>query len=1347
MTSDQRKAIAPRQGTVLFSALVLVGAWIWANAARLASGQNGVLTLFLGAIFAGALIFRVKPEDGRGFKLPGWGLGLLGAFGTGLALVGLIVPVHQFEWLGILMVLYSALAWSLPRRFGKDLVLALFLVYWIHPLPSQVFGPLQIAMQWMSVKLSEALLQIFNVRVWGDGFVLRTGGRMFGVPEACSGMKTAITVMLCGVGVGLLMRFRWRAMAGLLALGMVQVLILNVLRISGIVWMGMDKPEDWNDKVLHDTMGIFLLLAVALIHLDAILIRQWIRGRERMGQLEEVNDLVGEEVEKRHRWPAFWRFFFRWWKWGLVSLLGVGLVTVVVVRLTPRHRVELIRSVAQGLLTTTDYENAQRAVQAALAMDPGNDDLLTDLARIKIARGKQEEGLRIIRRKPAQARSLVERVLEARALLDLKRIPEVTGVVASFPAEARAMPGVAMVLAEFNAVLDKPSEVAVHVVKAARGIGTQEAIRNLFPYMASRNLWDSIRQVDSELPYATPLQGVIAAEARLRISDTAAAADILRRCMKEHETNPIFLNPVIRVANEWATPEWLGRFESLFLANMERLKPGDLTLAMEGAFSAGRPDLGWLAYRRLEAVAPDDPMLLIAPAEYGRKWFRFRHDVIGVPGSSSERVDIRPFLQLAGRQSPWKELWARIPLADELGGLITREGYQKRLKLCLEALVKMEAREKLDFRLQLLWGRVLGELGRWDEAHAKLDAFEAKAPRLHREFLMAHADLYKAQSAWESCFEALGEYIRLEPHPPLSVWLDIANAAMALDMGAYAMGCMEEARRDYPESEEWSLAMAGMWSFFGFDEEALFVVNRMRNPPHPSVRARLLMQTGRVMEGRRLAMVENLGDLAAPKGQSELLAPAEWTLEWRGGKIQEADYERERKAIKPYQSPFLKALNKARSAWYERRGQGPVSEVAAWEATGKDPREKAMALNELALLLLRQGRTGEADKVISRALDHMPRWSLLWRLKLLACGPAENRMALAEKAAQSCPFDSELWLALVVLKAKGGGGAEGATREVARVIEAKSQSPGTLVRAGEYWLRQGYTNAACLAAREAIRDGQGLLPAYVLGVTAAIKTKDYAWALACARGGAEQALEPWAFYKIIVGLKGRSGKADPDILRALEELSARYPQEVVWTAQLGEVYFRKGQTDRALGVLEDALAREEGKKQALPRTYLLAAESARREGNIGRAIRILKMCRDKYPDDVNVLNNLIFTLAQDPLYAGEAAALLPELLKSKRDDFAIYDTAALVFMRAGDLKRAEEYMKKALALVKRGEYAWLEVYLNAAEAQIRLGKFKEARDSLSLVMKSPERTSAMDARARELQDELTRREREQSGWF
>ncbi len=1341
ISKKDKKNMPTTHRLVLLSVFILVIVWIWVNLPRLAAGQNGVLSFFLGSLFALLLIFRTK-LDLEGFKLPSWGLGLIGAAGTLMAIPGMIIPIHQAEWLGILLILYAALAWAFPRRYGKDLLFALFIIYWIHPMPSQLFGPLQLALQSLSVKLSEGLLQSFNVRVWGDDLVLHVGTRAFGVPEACSGMKTAITVLFCGLGVGLLMRFGKWALASLLGIGLIQVLLLNVIRISGMVWFGKDKPADWNDQALHDTMGIFLLLAVALIHLDAILMRQWFAYRYRLKALKNIDDEVGEYSEKTRRWPSFWRFVFLWWKYVAALVIVVTIFALLHFRLNAVHRSEMIRGVAQGM-ATADPETAQRAVQAALQLTPDNSDLLLDLAKIKLTRGKQEEALRIVRRKPVNDRSLEERVLEVRALLELKRIKEATDAVALFPPSSRNLPGVALVLAEWYSVLDKPSEVGTYVTLAARGIGTQERIRALFLYMAARNLWDSIRASDSDIPYATPLQGVIAVEAQLRIGAFTSAANVLRRAMQGRPLEPLFLNPTIRIMRERQDLEWQRLFESLFMVNLKKLKATDLTLAMDGAFSIGRPDIGWLAFVRLSTIAPDDPILLIAPAEYGRQWFQFRHETLGVAGYGEKMIDAKPFFQLAAAQSPWKELWGRIPMADELGGLITREGYERQLKLCLQALKSVEAKNALDMRLKLLWARVLGDLGRWQEAHDKLTAFEGETRFQHLLYLSAHADLYKAQGDWEMCYETLSEYVRNESHPPLTVWLDLAQAAMSLDLGSFAMGCMEEARHDYPESEEWSLAMAGMWSFFGFNEEALFIANNMKHAPHPSLRVKLLLATGRIQEGQKLLLVENLHNIVLPKQQSELLPPAEWTMEWRGGELSDSDYELERKALKPRQTPFLKSLYATKIAWYASKGQDGSSNIDKWIKLGRNPREKAFALSELTLLLMRQRRTSEAGTAIAKALEFQPSSALFNRLSVLLNKDSKT----TSKALAAAPLDSELWLANIVATTLAKPSAGWADREIMNAVANSVYSPGALVRAGDFLLRNGQTNAACIAARAAIKNGQGLLPADVLGVTAAIKIKDTAWALACARAGAQHALEPWPFYKIVVGLQLRSTKGDPDVVQALEGLASHYPKENLWAERLGEAYFQKGQTERALGILEDAIAREAGQAQASPRPHLLAAEAARREGNIPRAIKILKAAYIRYPDNINVLNNLIFTLAQNPMFVSEALSLLPTLLNAQQADFAIHDTAALVYMRSGNLIEAEKHMQKALSLVQKGEYAWLEVYLNAAETQIRLGKLREAHESLALVLKTPQRSSSIDARARELQDELSRKEREQTKWF
>ncbi len=1329
---------------MLFSALVLLMVWCVINLPRLAAGQSGVIAFLLGTFFGTLLIFRTKTARDEVFGFSGRGLGGVAVAGLACVVLGLVIPIHQLEWMGVLMVLYAALAWSLPRRFGRDLLIALFIIYWIHPLPGQIFGPLQLGMQWLSVRLSEALLHMFNVSVWGDGLVLRTGLREFGVPESCSGMKTAVAVLFCGLGIGLLMRFSWAVVSCLLALGLIQVLALNVIRISGIVWLGKDRPPEWNERVLHDTMGIFLLLAVALIHLDAVLIRQGFRAKRRKEILYAEGDEVGEPEEKRRRWPKFWRLVFTWWKPVLILLVLASVSVLVIQRLRPHPRAELLREVVEGMIMH-DPSNAERAVRVALRLDPGHEGLKADLALILLNRGRREEALAQLRKKPEAEFTLQERVLEARVLLELKRMDELAEVIKRFPSTSMALPGVAMVLAEFNAVMDRPAEVAKHVVKAARGLGTQERIRRLFPYMASRNLWDSIRQSDSEMAYSAPLQGVIAAESRLRANDMAGATSVLRRAMKDHELEAAFLGPLIRVVKgQQGTGEWTGRFEDVFKANLARLQPVELAMAMQGGFAIGRPDLGWLAYRRLLAVAPDDPILMIAPAEHGSEWFAFRHDALDMARLATETtVDIRAFLQVARNFSPWKELWTQVPLAGELGAVVTKEGYQKCLRRCLDSLKRVEQAGKLDERLQVLYAQVLGELGRWEEAHDKIREFERLAPLRHPEFLLAHAALYKAQGDVEMAFETLSTYIRIESHPSLSVWLDQANAAVALGLGPYAMGIAEEARRDFPESDELMTAMVGMWSYFGFPEEALFLINRLSIPVSPAVKARLFMDTGRVTEGQRIVAVVNLADLPAPKQQTQLLGPAEWALDWKGDLLEAADYAREAAALPEGKTPFLKGLNQLKSDWYAVRGGKETSSVEVWEKVGRDPREKALALSELTLLLMQQGRRPEALRPARRGVELAPAWSSLWRLNIIL----SNDFGVAERALQACPRDSEIWLAYMVLSVQQGRNAAWAEQIVEKAISARQYSPATLVRVGDFLIRKGMTNAACSAARAAIKEGQGLLPAYVLGLQCAIITKDYGWATVCARSGAEQALEPWPFYKVMVMLKTRAGGKDPEVVRALEGLVAKYPSESIWAERLGEVYFMQGQTDRAMGLFQAILGGRKGQEKARPKTYLLAAESARREGNLVKAVGLLKAARTLFPEDINVLNNLVYTLAQSPATVGEAVALVPELVRTGGDNFAVCDTAALVYMRAGDLKAAEEYMRKSLSRVKKGDYAWVEVYLNAVEAQIKLGKLKEARENLNLILKTPERTQAMDSRARELQNALDIRERENQGWF
>jgi uncharacterized protein HemY len=84
------------------------------------------------------------------------------------------------------------------------------------------------------------------------------------------------------------------------------------------------------------------------------------------------------------------------------------------------------------------------------------------------------------------------------------------------------------------------------------------------------------------------------------------------------------------------------------------------------------------------------------------------------------------------------------------------------------------------------------------------------------------------------------------------------------------------------------------------------------------------------------------------------------------------------------------------------------------------------------------------------------------------------------------------------------------------------------------------------------------------------------------------------------------------------------------------------------------------------------------------------------------------------------------------DSFAVMDTAAIVYLRSGDLKKAQLWMNKAMGSINNDSYSAQEVKLNAAEIQMRSGKYEEARRSIGDLRKDSSRTDYIDQKARGL---------------
>lgn len=1312
-------------------------AWIISNYDRIEGDQDGVIRLVLGLVLCLLVLVRPKRQQGTA-EPPAWLLPAVGVAGTLMAITGIVLDVHQVEWLGLLAICYACLRWALPPRFSRDILLGLFIAYWIHPLPWQVLGGLQLSMQRISIAGAEWALHALNQRVWADGLVLHSGFRAFGIPEACSGMRTLVTVALCLLGTGTIMRFRWYELAVFVLLGFVQVLILNVIRITSMVYLAERMPLEWSETFLHDTLGIFLLVAIVFLQLEASWWRFW-RGRRTMIK-EGIKCGELERPDKGTRFPSVWRFVFKW-GWAVVlTVLFIGALSAAAYKRRPYHRKTMIGELADHL-AERDPAAAERALLAALEFAPGDRGLISKQIGVLLRRDKHEEALSLFQHIPEELTTF-ETIMKSWSLMELERPEEAVALIDALPESDRNLPGVAIVRAEYGVSRDEPEVVSRNVVLAAPLHLARERVRSLFPYLARHEQWQAIVDADRDVPYARITHALVAIHANLQLGRVAGAAAAMKHAQAGWPEEPIFLRSLFALAAARPGTEWDGVFVRTLEKGLAGLSADDLATYLDYSFRLNRPDLAWQVYRRLATVDSRDPALSVSPAQYGQRWFTFRRHQIGVKAKRVEdQVDLRAAVALVGSVYPLSLVKSRIPLVDELGAdgtVLSQRTFLNR------ALVELDRRERsgaLTSRMEMAYPSLLAMTGKFGAAHARLDDLLTKYPENQRQFQLQHAGFYNREGLWDSVYETLRQSHHQEQGPSdIRASLMMINAAMNMNFGVTAFHVALQTRRSFPGSPQVGTALGALWDVFGFKDEALFALTRAGLGAELRVIPQILYDTGRFKEAERLsrALRVRLIDRRGKVPQRLRLTPAEASVTRRwpeppDTEALERQIQERMTTLAEATSPFRRQLVELEVQWCKRRGAGESADPRLWLECGRDAAEEATALHRLTMLAASHKRYAEAALAARMAVERLPTSAQLWRVLIAVTEGDPEGVAEARKR---CPDDPEIWLASLVLQEKEKGRGRWGLEEIQRAVDGDVYSVSTMVRAGHFLLRKGMTAAAAVAARDAVKRCQGLLSAYVLAMHCALRTGDLDWALSAALSAVDNAADPVPFYRSVVSIKSARKSQDADLVAALEHLRAAMPDEPVWGEHLAHVYFQKKDARRALTILTPLVESSRGKVRV--QSLLLAAESARAQGNLNASVRILESAYGLYPDQVGVLNNLVYNLAQSPSTVAQARALLPKLLKLGGDRFEVYDTAATVYMKSGNLQRANEFMNKALATLDENDYSALEVKLNAARILFLSGELDRALDIVRTVRASPSCSDMVELSARDLQAKIER---------
>jgi exosortase len=183
--------------------LALYFAWHRRSALATAPVQPGIFGLIL---IAGSLLV--------------WAAGLLGAelFLTRVSLIGVIAGTVWFVW---------------GQRHARILAFPILFLLLMIPLPSIVFNQLAFPLQLLASQVGETVIATAGIPVLREGNVLHLPARTLEVAEACSGIRSLVSLLFLAIVLGYFTDLRTGGRV-VLALGAIPIAIVaNAARVAG----------------------------------------------------------------------------------------------------------------------------------------------------------------------------------------------------------------------------------------------------------------------------------------------------------------------------------------------------------------------------------------------------------------------------------------------------------------------------------------------------------------------------------------------------------------------------------------------------------------------------------------------------------------------------------------------------------------------------------------------------------------------------------------------------------------------------------------------------------------------------------------------------------------------------------------------------------------------------------------------------------------------------------------------------------------------------------------------------------------------------------------------------------
>lgn len=225
---------------------------------------------FLVPIFSAYLIWTKRDALRRTRLEPSWaGVGVV-ALGLATLLVGLYGAELFLARVSLLILFAGCILAFAGRHMLKELRFPLLALLLAIPIPSLIFNQLTLPLQSLASQLASAMLPWFGVPVLREGNVINLPAMSLEVAEACSGIRSLMSLFTLAIFYGYFMEHVNRRRM-VLALASIPIAIAaNALRIIGtglcVQYWNPDKAVGFFHEFSGWVMFVVSLACLFLVH-------------------------------------------------------------------------------------------------------------------------------------------------------------------------------------------------------------------------------------------------------------------------------------------------------------------------------------------------------------------------------------------------------------------------------------------------------------------------------------------------------------------------------------------------------------------------------------------------------------------------------------------------------------------------------------------------------------------------------------------------------------------------------------------------------------------------------------------------------------------------------------------------------------------------------------------------------------------------------------------------------------------------------------------------------------------------------------------------------------------------